>query len=58
MKTSPTWNDVKGKLAEFDRADLLGLLQGLYAASKANQIFLHARFGLGDDVLAPYKGHH
>ena len=27
----------------------------LYAASKDNQAFLHARFGLGDDVLKPYK---
>jgi hypothetical protein len=23
-KTSPTWSDVKGKLAEFDRTGLLG----------------------------------
>jgi hypothetical protein len=29
--------------------------QDLYAASKGNQTFLHARFGLGGDVLAPYK---
>jgi hypothetical protein len=34
---------------------LTGLIQNLYAASKDNQAFLHARFGLGDDVLAPYK---
>lgn len=54
-KTSPTWSDVKGKLAGFDRAGLFGIIQDLYAASKSNQIFLHARFGLGDDVLAPYK---
>jgi len=54
-KTSPTWSDVKGRLAEFDRAGLFGIVQDLYAASKGNQIFLHARFGLGGDVLAPYK---
>ncbi len=54
-KTSPTWSDVKGKLAKFDRAGLFGIVQDLYAASKGNQIFLHARFGLGGDVLAPYK---
>src|SRR3954464_5771583 len=54
-KASPTWSDVKGKLAEFDRAALLGLVQDLYAASKDNQTFLHSRFGLGGDVLAPYK---
>jgi len=54
-KTSPTWSDVKAKLAEFDRAGLIGIAQDLYAASKDNQVFLHARFGLGGDVLAPYK---
>ena len=51
----PTWSDVKRKLAEFDRAGLFGIIQDLYAASKSNQVFLHARFGLGGDVLAPYK---
>lgn len=54
-KTQPTWTDVKVKLADFDRAGLLGLIQNLYAASKDNQAFLHARFALGDDVLKPYK---
>jgi hypothetical protein len=54
-KTSPTWSDVKREMADFDRAGLFGIIQDLYAASKANQIFLHARFGLGGDVLAPYK---
>lgn len=54
-KPTPTWGDVKAKLADFDRAGLLGLVQDLYAASKDNQAFLHARFGLGGDVLKPYK---
>jgi hypothetical protein len=54
-QTLPTWRDVKGKLAAFDRAGLFGIIQDLYAASKSNQAFLHARFGLGGDVLAPYK---
>jgi len=54
-KTSPTWIDVKAKVADFDRAGLLGFLQDLYAGSKDNQAFLHARFGLGGDVLEPYK---
>jgi hypothetical protein len=54
-KATPTWSDVKGKLADFDRAGLIGRVQDLYAASKDNQAFLHARFGLGDDVLKPYK---
>jgi hypothetical protein len=54
-KSQPTWNDVKAKLAAFDRPALLDLLHHLYAAHKDNQAFLHARFGLGDDVLEPYK---
>lgn len=54
-KSKPTWIDVKGKLADFDRPGLLGLIQDLYAANKENQMFLHSRFGLGGDVLEPYK---
>ena len=42
-------------LAGFDRKELLGLIQNLYAAHKDNQLFLHARFGLGPDVLEPHK---
>ena len=54
-KAAPGRSDVKARLAEFDRAALLGLVQDLYAASRDNQAFLHARFGLGGDVLDPYK---
>ena len=51
----PSWTDVKAELASFDRPGLLGLIQDLYAAHKDNQMFLHARFGLGAEVLKPYK---
>jgi hypothetical protein len=54
-KSQPTWTDVKAKLVNFDRAALLGLIQSLYGAHKDNQVFLHSRFGLGGDVLEPYK---
>ncbi len=54
-KNAPSWSDVKAKLTDFDRAGLIGLVQDLYAASKDNQAFLHARFALGGDVLKPYK---
>ncbi len=54
-KNTPSWTDVKTRLADFDRAGLTALIQDLYAASKENQAFLHARFALGDDVLKPYK---
>ena len=53
--SKPSWTDVKAKLASFDRLGLLGLIQDLYAAHKDNQAFLHTRFGLGADVLQPYK---
>src|SRR5436305_6062929 len=54
-RSKPTWADVKSRLAGFDRASLLGVLQDLYAADKDNRAFLHARFGLGEDRLQPYK---
>ena len=54
-KSKPTWANVKAKLAGFDRTALLSLVQNLYAAHEENQAFLHARLGLGEDVLEPYK---
>lgn len=54
-KTKPGWSDIKAQLAGFDRAGLLGLVQDLYAASKDNQAFLHARFASSEDTLKPYK---
>lgn len=51
----PTWSDLKSALADADRPALLALVHSLYGASKDNQAFLHARFGLGGDPLAPYK---
>ena len=54
LKSKPTWTDVKAKLDAFDRAGLVDLLHDLYAAHKDNQAFVHARFGLGENVLEPY----
>jgi hypothetical protein len=54
-RSKPSWSDVKAKLTDFDCPGLIGLVQDLYAASKDNQAFLHARLHLGDDVLEPYK---
>ncbi len=54
-KSHPTWIDVKAELESVDRTALLGLVHDLYAAHKDNQTFLHARLGLGEDVLKPYK---
>jgi len=54
-KNTPSWSDVKTRLTDFDRTGLIGLVQDLYAASKDNKVFLHARFELGDDSLESYK---
>jgi hypothetical protein len=54
-KSLPKWTDVKAQLAHIDRGGLLDLIQNLYRAHKDNQIFLHSRFGLGGNVLEPYK---
>ena len=54
-KQHPTWTDVKAKLTDFDRAGLLDLIHDLYKANKDNQTFLHTRFGLGEDLLKPYR---
>jgi hypothetical protein len=54
-KSKPTWANVKAKLAGFDRTALLSLVQNLYAAHEENQAFLHARLGLGENVLEPFK---
>ena len=54
-KREPTWTDLKRSLDGLDRNGLTGLIHDLYAADTDNRVFLHARFGLGDDVLKPYK---
>ena len=54
-RSQPRWTDVKAKLASLDRLGLIGLVQDLYVLHKDNQTFLHTRFGLGKDVLKPYK---
>src|SRR5215471_11618213 len=54
-KSQPIWTDVKTRLEAFDRIALVDLIRHLYSAHKDNQAFLHARFGLGQDVLQPYK---
>jgi hypothetical protein len=54
-KSKPTWRDVKAKLTTYDHSGLLGLIQDLYAAHTDNRTFLHARLGLGENILGPYK---
>ena len=42
-------------MADLDQKQLVNLAADLYRFSKENQAFLHARFAVGDDPLAPYK---
>lgn len=37
------------------RAGLIQLIASLYKLSKGNRDFLHARFSIGDDPIAPHK---
>ncbi len=50
-----SWSHLRHHLTVLDHTVLIGLIHDLYTASKDNQIFLHTRFALSDDVLAPYK---
>lgn len=54
-KSDFSWGDVKTKLAAMDHAGLVALLRDVHALNKTNQLFLHARFSLGTDVLESYK---
>lgn len=53
--SKPSWSDIKIRLADFDRAGLIQLVSDLYASSKDNKTFLHARFAFGADALNDYK---
>ncbi|OHE24459.1 MAG: hypothetical protein A2Z43_07870 [Syntrophobacterales bacterium RBG_19FT_COMBO_59_10] len=54
-KQTPSWSDVKTALARLDQQGLLELISDMYNLSKDNKDFLHTRFSVGDDTLAPYK---
>jgi hypothetical protein len=51
----PSWADVKESIASLGRSELIHLIASLYGLSQANRDFLHARFSIGDDPIAPYK---
>jgi hypothetical protein len=52
---NPTWSNVKAAVTNLDEQQLVGLVADLYRFSKENQAFLHARFSVVDDPLAPFK---
>lgn len=54
-KQTPSWSDVKTKVERLDQQGLIGLVSDLYNLSQGNKDFLHTRFSVSDDILAPYK---
>ncbi|MHB8763952.1 MAG: hypothetical protein ACYDA8_06400 [Deferrisomatales bacterium] len=53
--SKPKWSDVKPGVAGLDHKGLVALVSDLYALSKDNRDFLHARFDPAADPLAAYK---
>ena len=53
--TTPTWSQVKARLAGLTQEQLLALVGDLYRANAENRAFLHTRFEMGDDPLAAYR---
>jgi hypothetical protein len=54
-KGEPTWSDVKSAVIGLDHKRMVELAGDLYRLSKENKNFFHARFGVGEDQLGPYK---
>lgn len=54
-KHTPSWYDVKAAIASLDPQVLVELISNMYDLSKGNKDFLHTRFSIGADILAPYK---
>jgi hypothetical protein len=50
-----SWSDLKESIASLDKSELIQLIASLYKLSNGNRDFLHARFSIGDDPIAPYK---
>jgi hypothetical protein len=51
----PSWSDVKESITSLGASELIQLIASLYRLSRVNRDFLHARFSIGDDPIAPYK---
>lgn len=49
------WRDVKQEASKLEQAALVALLRDLYALNEDNRAFVHARLGIGENPLAPYK---
>ena len=54
-KVKPSWKDVKSSIKDFDKIQLIKLIEDLYKLTDNNKHFLHARFIPGKDRKNPYK---
>jgi len=54
-KNLVSWKDVKQILSGKNSDELLTLINDLYALSKENKNFIHARYSITGDPLKPYK---
>lgn len=52
---NPSWTDVKRKIKDLNREQLIDLIGDLYRLSTGNKEFFNTRFSLSDDPLQPYK---
>jgi hypothetical protein len=56
-QTKTSWSQVKAQLKHWDKAQLTGLIQDLFAQSQENRDFLAARLlrdSIGQEALSPY----
>lgn len=53
--TRPSWKSIKSEMAHWDKKQLIGLIQDLYALNKTNADFPNTRLLGGDTSLEPYK---
>ena len=54
-KKAPTWANVKARLVNLDKKQLMKLVADLYRLSDENETFLNSRFEVDDNPLDPYK---
>ncbi len=53
--SSSSWKDVRSKLYEISKEDLISLVKELYQLNEQNQLFLETRFGDRKEGLEEYK---
>jgi hypothetical protein len=57
QQSSPSWSQVKAKLAGFSQQELLDIIRDLYKLNPDNKVFLSSHLQIGDtrDLSEPYR---